>query len=113
MKFRVRDTFLCLFFCFESIRKIFCQRMYSQTPEIGTVRETFIANQLASASHIVEYAGYKSGDSRIDGRVVIEAGGADKGFSQLSGPNNSYVAADGIESASMRKIPLWAFGFLY
>lgn len=87
--------------------------MYSQTPEIGTVRETFIANQLASASHIVEYAGYKSGDFRIDGRVVIEAGGADKGFSQLSGPNNSYVAADGIESASMRKIPLWAFGFLY
>ena len=35
-----------------------------QTPEIGTVRETFIANQLASASHILEYAGYKSGDFR-------------------------------------------------
>lgn len=84
-----------------------------QNPEIGTVRETFIANQLASTSHIVEYAGYKSGDFRVDGNVVIEVGGADKGFSQLSGQDNSYVAADGIESATMRKIPLWAFGFLY
>lgn len=84
-----------------------------QIPEIGTVRETFIANQLASASHVVEYAGYKKGDFRIDGSVVIEVGGADKGFGQISGQEHSYVAADGIESAAMRKIPLWAFGFLY
>ena len=75
-----------------------------QTPEIGTVRETFIANQLASASHVVEYAGYKKGDFRIDGSVVIEVGGADKGFSQISGQEHSYIAADGIESAAMRKI---------
>ncbi len=83
------------------------------TPEIGTVRETFIANQLASAGHSVEYAGYKSGDFRVDRDVVIEVGGADKGFRQLKGQENSFVAADDIESATIRKIPLWAFGFLY
>ena len=32
----------------------------SITPQIGTVRETFFANQLLSAGHRVEYAGYKS-----------------------------------------------------
>ena len=83
-----------------------------QTPEIGTVRETFIANQL-SASHTVEYAGYKKGDFRIDNSIVIEVGGPDKGFGQISGQNHAFVAADGIESATRRKIPLWAFGFLY
>ena len=84
-----------------------------QKPEIGTVRETFLANQLASAGHVVEYAGYKKGDFRIDGETVIEVGGADKGFGQIADEQHSFVAADDIESATMRKIPLWAFGFLY
>jgi predicted AAA+ superfamily ATPase len=84
-----------------------------EKPEIGTVRETFFANQLASAGHKVEYAGYKKGDFRIDGDIVIEVGGQDKGFSQVANHENAYVAADDIESAYMRKIPLWAFGFLY
>lgn len=84
-----------------------------EKPQIGTVRETFLANQLASAGHTVEYAGFKKGDFRIDGKIVIEVGGADKGFSQLAGQEHSFVAADDIESAYLRKIPLWAFGFLY
>jgi predicted AAA+ superfamily ATPase len=85
----------------------------TEKPEIGTVRETFFANQLASAGHTLEYAGYKKGDFRIDGNTVIEVGGADKGFSQITDTEKSFVAADDIESASRRKIPLWAFGFLY
>lgn len=84
-----------------------------QKPEIGTVRECFFANQLASAGHIVEYAGYKKGDFRIDDHTVVEVGGEDKGFSQLAGQEHSFVAADDVESAYGRKIPLWAFGFLY
>lgn len=84
-----------------------------EKPEIGTVRETFFANQLASAGHKVEYAGYKRGDFRIDDAIVIEVGGQDKGFSQIADQENAYVAADDIESAYMGKIPLWAFGFLY
>lgn len=85
----------------------------TEKPEIGTVRETFFANQLASSGHILEYAGYKKGDFRIEGDIVIEVGGADKGFSQIADAEKSFVAADDIESASGRKIPLWAFGFLY
>ena len=84
-----------------------------EKPEIGTVRETFFANQLASAGHKVEYAGYKRGDFRVDDAIVIEVGGQDKGFSQIAGQENAYVAADDTESAYMGKIPLWAFGFLY
>ncbi|MBO5586066.1 MAG: ATP-binding protein [Prevotella sp.] len=82
-------------------------------PEIGTVRETFFANQLTSAGSRLEYAGYKSGDFRIDGNIIVEVGGADKGFSQIAGHENAYVAADEIGSAILNKIPLWAFGFLY
>ena len=84
-----------------------------EMPETGTVRETFFANQLASAGHVVEYAGFKKGDFRIDGDIVVEVGGQDKGIGQIEGQPNAYVAADGIESAIFRKIPLWAFGFLY
>ncbi len=84
-----------------------------QKPEIGTVRETFIANQLASAGHTVEYAGLKKGDFRVDDKTIIEVGGADKGFSQIAGVEHAFVAADGIDSATLGKIPLWAFGFLY
>lgn len=82
-------------------------------PQKGTVRETFFANQLLSAGHRLEYAGYKSGDFRIDCQYVVEVGGADKGYGQIEGIENSYVAADDIESSIGRKIPLWAFGFLY
>lgn len=82
-------------------------------PEIGTVRESFLAGQLVAAGHNVEYAGYKSGDFRVDRSCVIEVGGADKGFSQVKDAENGYVAADDIESAIFKKIPLWAFGFLY
>lgn len=82
-------------------------------PEIGTVRETFIANQLVSSGHVIEYAGFKKGDFRIDNNIVIEVGGPEKGFGQIVGQENAFVAADGIESASLGKIPLWAFGFLY
>lgn len=85
----------------------------TNTPETGTIRETFFANQVAAANHIIEYAGFKKGDFRIDDNLVFEIGGADKGFSQLAGQSNSFVAADGIESSTPGKIPLWTFGFLY
>ena len=85
----------------------------SVEPEIGTVRECFFCNQLVGASHKVEYGGMKTGDFKIDGSRVIEVGGPDKGFSQVKNEKEGYVAADGIESATFRKIPLWAFGFLY
>lgn len=83
------------------------------TPEIGTVRETFLCNQIGATGQRIEYGGLKTGDFRVGGKVVIEVGGSDKGFEQILGEKDAYVAADGIESAVSRKIPLWAFGFLY
>lgn len=85
----------------------------SVEPEIGTVRESYFCNQLAGAGHKVEYGGLKTGDFRIDNNLVIEVGGPDKDFRQVKEEPEGYVAADGIESAVFRKIPLWAFGFLY
>lgn len=87
---------------------------FSDTPpEIGTVRETFFCNQLHSAEHQVEYGGIKTGDFRIDRDIVVEVGGPDKSFKQLQGETNAFLAVDGIDSATTRRIPLWAFGFLY
>lgn len=84
-----------------------------EIPEIGTVRECFFCSQLANAGHRIEYGGMKSGDFRIDKKITVEVGGPDKGFGQLKNEENGYVAADEIDSAAFRKIPLWAFGFLY
>lgn len=85
----------------------------TEKPLIGTVRETFFANQLLSAGYRIEYAGYKSGDFLVENKYVIEVGGADKGFSQIKDAENGFVAADDVDAAVLKKIPLWAFGFLY
>ena len=82
-------------------------------PEIGTVRETFFCNQLHSAEHRVEYGGIKTGDFRIDRDLIVEVGGPDKSFKQVQGETNAFLAVDGIDSATTRRIPLWTFGFLY
>lgn len=82
-------------------------------PEIGTVRESFFCNQLISAGHRVEYGGLKTGDFKIDGDIIVEVGGADKGYDQIKNENNAYIAADDIDSSFFRKIPLWALGCLY
>ena len=82
-------------------------------PETGTVRESYFCNQLTGAGHKLEYGGMKTGDFKIDGNLVIEVGGHDKDFNQVKNEKEGYVAADDIESAIFRKIPLWAFGFLY
>ena len=87
----------------------------SKEPEIGTVRECFFCNQLSSAGHKVEYGGLKTGDYRIDGEIIIEVGGASKGTSQISEEDmdKAALAVDNIDMAIGKKIPLWAFGFLY
>lgn len=82
-------------------------------PQIGTVRECFFCNQIASAGHVVEYGGKTTGDFKIDGKTIIEVGGKDKDFSQIKNSENAFVASDDVETAVFRKIPLWAFGCLY
>ena len=79
--------------------------------KIGTVRETFVVNQLA-AKHKVEFM-KKQGDFLVDSKYTIEVGGEDKNFSQVANVPDSYILADNIETAIGHKLPIWAIGFLY
>jgi len=80
-------------------------------PDIGTLRETFLLNQLKNAGQKVELA--QKGDFLINGKQTIEVGGKAKSAKQIDGIGEAYIAADEIEIGFGNKIPLWLFGFLY
>lgn len=82
----------------------------SGAPEIRTVRETFLYNQLSRVCR-VNHPG--KGDFLADGRYLFEVGGPKKNFDQIKGVENSFLAIDGVEFGRRNKIPLWLFGFLY
>ncbi|HOY30506.1 MAG TPA: AAA family ATPase [Bacteroidales bacterium] len=82
----------------------------SDTPDKGTLRETFFLNQLRY-NHLVESS--KEGDFFVDNTYVFEIGGKNKTKKQIQDVPDSYVVADNIEIGAYNKIPLWLFGFLY
>lgn len=95
--------------------KIYCgdpNLMHALAPrsEVGTIRETFFANQLRQGHRLLVPS---AGDFLVDGEVLVGVGGAGKGFRQIADKPRSFVAADGIETGWGSKIPLWLFGFLY
>ena len=63
-----------------------------------------VFNDVSAAAH---------GDFLIDNKYVFEVGGKNKGFSQIKGISESYLAIDDIAVGIGKKIPLWLFGFLY
>jgi len=79
-------------------------------PEIGTIRESFFANQLKE-SHALTTS--KQGDFIVDNRYTFEVGGKNKGFKQIKDIENSFVVQDVDNTEDNCKIPLWLFGFLY
>ena len=81
----------------------------SESIDIGTLRETFVANMLST--HKISMP--TSGDLNVDGKYLFEVGGKSKGFGQIADKPDSYVVADGIDVGFGNKIPLWLFGFLY
>jgi len=83
---------------------------YCQNAQIGTIRETFFANQVSQKSllHIT-----KAGDFTIDGKYSVEIGGKNKSFEQIKDLPHSFVVADEIKKGKGNKIPLWLFGFVY
>ena len=83
---------------------------YCEEPKIGTIRETFLISQLM-VDHTVVYP--SKGDLIVDDRWTIEIGGRKKGYRQIEGVKESFVASDNIVAGSDNKIPLWMFGFLY
>jgi len=82
----------------------------SEKPDKGTLRETFLLNQL-QVKNKVTYP--ESGDFLADGKYLIEVGGKTKNTGQISGKKDSFIAADDIDFPYDKKIPLWLFGFMY
>ena len=77
---------------------------------VGGLRETFFFNQM-SAAHKVTIP--RKGDFLVDGKYLFEVGGKGKSFEQIADVENSFIAADDIETGYGNKIPLWMFGLLY
>jgi uncharacterized protein len=95
--------------------KIFLQNtnllyLSQSSVNIGTLRETFFANQL-NIKHQIAIA--KQGDFIVDDKYTFEIGGAKKSFHQIADLKNSYLAIDEVTIGIKNKIPLWLFGFLY
>ncbi len=78
--------------------------------DIGSVRETFFANQV-SVNHVVTT--HEQADFTVDHTHVLEVGGRNKKEHQLKGLSDAYLAIDGIQVGVGRRIPLYLFGFLY
>ncbi len=83
---------------------------YCSSCEIGTVRETFFANQV---SHKYKLHISKQGDFVVEKKYIVEVGGKNKSFAQIKDIANSFVVSDDTEVGNGNKIPLWLFGFLY
>ena len=79
-------------------------------PNIGNLRETFLANQL-SKKHSIRHS--EKSDFLVDNVYTIEVGGKNKNKKQLDGIPHAYIAADDIEFGFGNKIPLWLFGYMY
>ena len=78
--------------------------------EIGTVRETFFANQTSAVATLTMP---KKGDFLINSTSLFEVGGQGKKFDQIKDIPNSFLAVDDTEVGFGNRIPLWMFGFLY
>ena len=83
---------------------------YCEKSEIGTIRETFFANQV-SLKYKLNIA--KEGDFLVDSKYLFEIGGKNKSFKQIKDIDKSFVVSDDIEVGFGNKIPLWLVGFLY
>ena len=82
-----------------------------ERPDRGCMRETFFANQLKAAGHMLTYP--PMGDFLVDGAHLFEVGGKKKSFKQIKDLPDSYLAVDDLEVGYGNRIPLWMFGLLY
>ncbi len=79
-------------------------------PDVGSIRETFLASMLRSKTTI-RYTAH--GDFLVNNTHTIAVGGKNKTRKQIQTVDDGFIAADMIEHGSDRRIPLWLFGFLY
>ncbi len=76
-------------------------------PNVGTIRETFLLNQIINSGNIITYP--DKYDFLINEKYLIEVGGKNKKVND----KNVFVVKDDIETGAMNVIPLWLFGLLY
>lgn len=81
----------------------------SNSTDIGTTRETFVASMLSS--HKLSMP--QKGDILVNGKILFEVGGKKKGYKQIVNESDSYIIADGIDIGIGNKIPMWLLGLLY
>ena len=94
---------------------------YCSDIESGTIRESFFVNQLQNYFALHKNRSFlddqllasKKGDFLVKQKYIFEIGGAKKSYKQIKDIENSFIAADDIETGFGNKIPLWIFGFLY
>lgn len=87
--------------------------MYALAPkkvEIGTLRETFFANQM---KHIHEIHLAEKGDFIINKKYTFEIGGKNKPTKQIKSIENSFVVRDEMDVGGLNMIPLYVFEFMY
>jgi predicted AAA+ superfamily ATPase len=82
---------------------------YCEEQKIGTIRETFFANQLFEYNLLYP----KNGDFLVNEKYIFEIGGKNKTKKQIKNIENSYLVLDDIEFGNENIIPLYLFGFLY
>jgi len=100
---------------FQKPQKIFLNNpnfsyAFSSQPNLGTIRETFVANCLVDMGELTAPV---YGDFCLNGDLVFEIGGRSKNSRQIKSISNHYVFADNILSVEKSNIPLWLLGFLW
>jgi predicted AAA+ superfamily ATPase len=83
---------------------------FNASPETGTIRETFLLNQLSNPLSLT-YP--EHGDFVVNGTWTLEVGGRRKTREQVKGTADGFLVLDNIETGAGQTIPLWLFGFLY
>lgn len=87
---------------------MFC--LATENSNQGSIRESFFFNQVKALFEV----GYTDkGDFSVGKRHLFEIGGKNKKYRQIANIENSYIAADDLETGFKNTIPLWLFGFLY
>jgi hypothetical protein len=84
---------------------------FQNTPDPGTLRETFFLNQVHNAGHTIHL--HEKADFLVDELFIFEVGGRNKNTEQIRGLDNSWLVMDDIETGFKNRIPLWLFGMLY
>jgi uncharacterized protein len=82
-----------------------------RNPNDGTLRETFVANQISNAGYALLLA--EQGDFVVADQYTLEVGGKNKKQKQIKGIADGWIVQDNIEVGYGNVIPLWLFGFLY